>query len=68
VFYPLNYGFKAYKFIDQGWTEFFGIQQIFSYFIKTSSFLQIIQFNNLKIHLILFCFWVIALFLFIFIL
>lgn len=66
VFYPLNYGFKLFKLIDQGWTEFFGIQQVFSYFVKTSRFLQLVQFNNLKIHLILFCFWIIVLFLFIF--
>nr|YP_010728457.1 NADH dehydrogenase subunit 5 [Polypedilum yongsanensis]WEF49698.1 NADH dehydrogenase subunit 5 [Polypedilum yongsanensis] len=61
VYYPLNFGFKLFKFIDQGWTEFFGIQQIFSYFMKISSFFQAIQFNNLKVHLSLFCFWVLVL-------
>lgn len=61
VYYPLNYGVKLFKFVDHGWTEFFGIQQIFNYFIKISNFFQIIQFNNLKIHLTLFCFWVLIL-------
>jgi hypothetical protein len=61
VFYPLNFGFKVFKFIDQGWTEFFGAQQIFNYFVKISSFFQLIQFNNLKIHMTLFCFWLILL-------
>lgn len=60
-YHPLNLGFKLYKNLDQGWVEFFGIQQIFNYFIKLSFFFQIIQFNNLKIHLIMFCFWVIIL-------
>nr|YP_010728496.1 NADH dehydrogenase subunit 5 [Polypedilum heberti]WEF49737.1 NADH dehydrogenase subunit 5 [Polypedilum heberti] len=64
VFFPLNYGFKLFKFIDQGWTEFFGIQQIFNYFMKMSNFFQMIQFNNLKIHLMLFCFWILILMMF----
>jgi NADH-ubiquinone oxidoreductase chain 5 len=67
VFYPLNYGFRLFKFIDQGWTEFFGIQQIFSYFIGGSKIFQVVQFNNLKIHLILFCFWIFVLCVFMFI-
>nr|YP_010704700.1 NADH dehydrogenase subunit 5 [Polypedilum masudai]UXG19087.1 NADH dehydrogenase subunit 5 [Polypedilum masudai] len=61
IYYPLNLGFKLFKFIDQGWTEFFGVQQIFSYFVKISNFFQLIQFNNLKIHMTLFCFWLLSL-------
>lgn len=64
VYAPLNLGFKIFKFIDQGWTEFFGAQKIFKYFIEISSFFQIIQFNNLKIHITLFCFWLLVLMLF----
>lgn len=64
-YFPLNYGAKTFKFIDQGWIEFFGVQQAFYYFIKISKYMQIIQFNNLKIHFLLFCIWVIFLFLFI---
>lgn len=55
-YYPLKIGFFLYKNLDQGWVEFFGVQQIFNYFIKMSFFFQVIQFNNLKIHLIMFCF------------
>nr|QUB02915.1 NADH dehydrogenase subunit 5 [Polypedilum unifascium] len=61
VFFPLNLGFKFFKFIDQGWVEFFGVQQVFNYFMKISNFFQIIQFNNLKIHMTLFCFWLMIL-------
>uniref|UniRef100_A0AB39A6N5 NADH-ubiquinone oxidoreductase chain 5 n=1 Tax=Demicryptochironomus minus TaxID=3231393 RepID=A0AB39A6N5_9DIPT len=61
VYYPLNVSFKLYKNLDQGWFEFFGIQQIFKIFMKFSSIIQFIQFNNLKIHLSLFIFWMIFL-------
>ena len=66
VDYPLNLGFKIFKLVDHGWTEFFGTQQIFNYFIKISQIFQLIQFNNLKIHLTLFCFWVLVLVMLIF--
>lgn len=65
---PLNIGFSLYKYIDQGWIEYFGVQQLFNYFIKLSKIFQFIQFNNLKIHLMLFCFWVLSLILVILIL
>ncbi len=58
VYYPILFRFKIYKNLDQGWFEFFGIQQIFKIFIKFSSVVQFIQFNNLKIHLTLFILWV----------
>lgn len=63
VYYPVTISFKLYKNLDQGWFEFFGIQQVFKIFLKTSSIIQFIQFNNLKIHLSLFVFWIIFLFL-----
>lgn len=61
VYYPILTSFKLYKNLDQGWFEFFGIQQTFKLFIKFSSIIQYIQFNNLKIHLTLFVFWIIFL-------
>lgn len=61
TYYPLSLSFKLFKNLDQGWLEFFGIQQIFKIFIKVSSIVQFVQFNNLKIHLTLFVFWVIFL-------
>uniref|UniRef100_A0AB39A6T5 NADH-ubiquinone oxidoreductase chain 5 n=1 Tax=Harnischia turgidula TaxID=3231396 RepID=A0AB39A6T5_9DIPT len=61
VYYPINFSFKLYKNLDQGWFEFFGIQQTFKIFMKFSSIIQFIQFNNLKIHLTFFVFWMIFL-------
>lgn len=61
VYYPVSFSFKLFKNLDQGWFEFFGIQQIFKIFIGVSSMVQFIQFNNLKIHLTLFVFWIIFL-------
>lgn len=61
VYYPVSFSFKLFKNLDQGWFEFFGIQQIFKIFIKVSSIIQFIQFNNLKIHLTLFVFWIVLL-------
>nr|YP_010580045.1 NADH dehydrogenase subunit 5 [Chironomus claggi]UZS77097.1 NADH dehydrogenase subunit 5 [Chironomus claggi] len=61
TYYPLSLSFKLFKNLDQGWLEFFGIQQTFKIFIKVSSIVQFIQFNNLKIHLTLFVFWMVFL-------
>nr|YP_010580006.1 NADH dehydrogenase subunit 5 [Chironomus javanus]UZS77045.1 NADH dehydrogenase subunit 5 [Chironomus javanus] len=61
TYYPLSFSFKLFKNLDQGWLEFFGIQQIFKIFMKISGVVQFIQFNNLKIHLTLFVFWMIFL-------
>ena len=61
TYYPLSFRFKLFKNLDQGWLEFFGIQQVFKIFIKASIIVQFIQFNNLKIHLTLFVFWIIFL-------
>ena len=61
VRYPVNLGFKIFKTIDQGWIEFFGVQQSFKYFVALTKINQIFQYNNLKIYFILFIFWLIAL-------
>lgn len=61
-FTPLKQGFKIFKNLDQGWIEFFGITYLYSYFIKYSQINQILQFNNIKIYLTLFVFWIIFLF------
>nr|YP_010728431.1 NADH dehydrogenase subunit 5 [Endochironomus pekanus]WEF49659.1 NADH dehydrogenase subunit 5 [Endochironomus pekanus] len=57
VYFPVNMSLKLFKLVDQGWIEFFGTQQIFKYFSKLSMFIQILQFNNLKVHLVMFIFW-----------
>ena len=62
TFFPLFVRLKIFKSLDQGWLEFFGAQKIFSYFLFLTKLNQIIQFNNLKIYLTLFVFWVFILF------
>lgn len=61
VRFPLNYGLKIVKSLDQGWIEFLGIQQFFVYFIKFSKLNLLIQFNNLKIYFLIFIFWIFVL-------
>lgn len=56
VYFPVSISFKLYKNLDQGWFEFFGIQQTFNLFMRASSIIQFVQFNNLKVHLTLFVF------------
>lgn len=61
VQYPVNLGFKIFKNIDQGWVEFFGVQQVFKYFVTLTKINQIFQYNNLKIYFLLFILWLIVL-------
>lgn len=56
VYYPVYYSFNLFKYLDQGWEEFFGIQEIFRYFIFFSKINQFFQFNNIKIYFIFFSF------------
>nr|YP_010385094.1 NADH dehydrogenase subunit 5 [Dolichopus ungulatus]UPL65104.1 NADH dehydrogenase subunit 5 [Dolichopus ungulatus] len=68
IYYPLGLGGRVFKSMDQGWSEFFGSQNLYNnlvYYSKGSSFLQN---NNLKIYLLFFVLWVtILVFLMIFI-
>jgi NADH-ubiquinone oxidoreductase chain 5 len=56
IYYPLRVGFLALKSFDQGWSEYFGGQKIYSLIRYFSILNQKIQNNNLKIYLILFVF------------
>nr|ALO70764.1 NADH deshydrogenase subunit 5 [Nudobius lentus] len=60
-FYPLYLGKLIYQNIDQGWSEFYGSQNIYKNLIKMSQFSQFLFFNNLKIFLILVIFWILIL-------
>jgi len=68
IYYPLDLGGRVFKSIDQGWSEFFGSQNLYNnlvYYSKGTSFLQN---NNLKIYLLFFVLWVtILIFLIIFV-
>nr|QLY89498.1 NADH dehydrogenase subunit 5 [Empis livida] len=61
IFYPLNLGGYVYKSFDQGWSEYFGAQQLYNYLVSMSKLNQSIQNNNLKIYLLMFVLWVILL-------
>ena len=67
VNYPVKIGLNIIKSFDQGWIEFFGIQQFFLYFIQLRKFNLFFQFNNLKIYFIIFVFWIFILVLIFFI-
>jgi NADH-ubiquinone oxidoreductase chain 5 len=61
IYYPLKLGGVIYKNIDQGWSEYFGAQHLYSTLINNSKSLNYIQINNLKIYLMFFVFWLIIL-------
>lgn len=63
--YPIIIGNIVVKSFDQGWSEYFGGQQLYYNLVKGSKFNQILQNNNLKIYLIRFIFWIIILFMYI---
>lgn len=56
VYYPIRFGLKIFKRLDQGWVEFFGIHYFFIYFKNFSKIIQIFQINSLKIYFTLFVF------------
>lgn len=64
IFYPLNYGQLVSKRFDQGWSEYFGGQNLYNKLVNYSKILLIIHNNNLKIYLLLFVFWIFILIIF----
>jgi len=59
--FPLQLGYISLKGFDQGWSEFFGGQKIYTYIKIYATFNQRLHNNNLKIYLILFIFWFVVL-------
>lgn len=56
--YPLNLGQFITKYIDMGWLEFWGGQNFkFVVFSRISLIFQQLQFNRLKVFIIIFLFW-----------
>nr|ASM82716.1 NADH dehydrogenase subunit 5 [Creobroter elongata] len=53
-FNPLTVGLSSVKFIDLGWSEYFGAQNLYFILMKLSSLNQWFQFNDLKSYLIIF--------------
>nr|YP_010238591.1 NADH dehydrogenase subunit 5 [Oestrus ovis]QTE20648.1 NADH dehydrogenase subunit 5 [Oestrus ovis] len=65
VKYFLVVGRLMFKSFDQGWSEYFGGQQLYKNLVSYSQFNQVLQNNNLKIYLLSFVFWVVILYLFV---
>nr|WRO44943.1 NADH dehydrogenase subunit 5 [Cyrebion gracilicornis] len=57
-FYFLNLGLKYKKFIDQGWLEFMGSQNIYINFKSLSLNFQSFLISNIKIYMFIFLGWV----------
>nr|QLY90182.1 NADH dehydrogenase subunit 5 [Zaphne divisa] len=55
-------GNMVVKSFDQGWSEFFGGQQLYMNLVKNSQLNQMLQNNNLKIYLLSFIFWIMILY------
>nr|QNE85434.1 NADH dehydrogenase subunit 5 [Helina latitarsis] len=62
--YSLIMGKLVLKSFDQGWSEYFGGQQLYFNLIYNSQFNQNLQNNNLKIYLMSFIFWIMILFIY----
>nr|YP_010239080.1 NADH dehydrogenase subunit 5 [Sarcotachina subcylindrica]QTF74314.1 NADH dehydrogenase subunit 5 [Sarcotachina subcylindrica] len=65
ISYPLVIGNRALKSFDQGWSEYFGGQQLYSELVVNSKLNQMLQNNNLKIYLLSFIFWIMILYLYV---
>nr|QLY89658.1 NADH dehydrogenase subunit 5 [Hydraena riparia] len=60
-FYPLYMGNKLYKIIDQGWSEYFGSQNIYNNIKFNSIKFQLYHYNNIKIFLLMMLLWILIL-------
>nr|ARH53721.1 NADH dehydrogenase subunit 5 [Anthobium melanocephalum] len=60
--YPVVLGGLISNNLDQGWSEYFGSQNIFNNLKTSSMFMQFLFNNNLKIYLILLVMWILFLF------
>nr|WRQ18115.1 NADH dehydrogenase subunit 5 [Tachinomorphus sp. 1 FYJ-2024a] len=58
-YYPFYISKKIYYSIDQGWSEYYGSQELYSKLTNSSKFMQFMYKNNLKIYLLLLILWII---------
>nr|ALO76393.1 NADH deshydrogenase subunit 5 [Rhagophthalminae sp. GENSP01] len=63
-YYPLIFGNIYYSFFDQGWSEYFGGNNIYYNLLNFSKFFQLFVDNSLKIYYMLFMIWIFILFIF----
>nr|ARH55160.1 NADH dehydrogenase subunit 5 [Phyllopertha horticola] len=64
-YYPIDLGNKIYKMVDQGWSEYYGSQNLYNKLKQSSMFLQFVYNNNYKIFMLLVVMWVIYMMLYI---
>nr|ALO76773.1 NADH deshydrogenase subunit 5 [Sciobius sp. SCI01] len=50
--FPLQAGKFGYKYLDQGWFEYYGGQNLFKGLIKSSRILQLLSYNHFKVYLL----------------
>nr|YP_009437853.1 NADH dehydrogenase subunit 5 [Sarcophaga misera]ATG33300.1 NADH dehydrogenase subunit 5 [Sarcophaga misera] len=62
--YPLVVGKLAVKSFDQGWSEYFGGQQLYYNLVKNSQLNQVLQNNNLKVYLLSFILWIVVMYMY----
>nr|YP_010288408.1 NADH dehydrogenase subunit 5 [Aleochara curtula]UKO31676.1 NADH dehydrogenase subunit 5 [Aleochara curtula] len=65
-YYFTNLGKLYYLKIDQGWSEYYGSQNLFKNFMNSSKFFQLLFFNNIKIFFLLLVMYLMVLMLFLF--
>nr|UFR82806.1 NADH dehydrogenase subunit 5 [Eudicella quadrimaculata] len=56
-YFPIFMGSQIFHSIDQGWSEYYGSQNIYKNINKFSSFFQILYNNNLKVFMLLAILW-----------
>nr|YP_011004570.1 NADH dehydrogenase subunit 5 [Pyrocoelia pectoralis]WPT27225.1 NADH dehydrogenase subunit 5 [Pyrocoelia pectoralis] len=63
--FPLKLSGLYYKTVDQGWSEYFGVNGLYKIMLSNSSLLMILITNSLKIYLLLFGIFIYLIFLYI---
>nr|YP_010158863.1 NADH dehydrogenase subunit 5 [Opatrum sabulosum]QRG31142.1 NADH dehydrogenase subunit 5 [Opatrum sabulosum] len=58
--YPIVGGSLLYKSLDQGWTEYFGAQKMYSLLVSSSKMSQVFMYNSIKIFFILMVMWLVV--------
>nr|WAX39188.1 NADH dehydrogenase subunit 5 [Anaplecta sp. 5 ZQW-2020] len=65
VNFPLSFGYGIGSYFDFGWSEYYGGQGVFSYFMFMGEFNQWFQYNNIKFYLMLLVMWLLLIIFFI---
>nr|ALO76749.1 NADH deshydrogenase subunit 5 [Strongylium suspicax] len=59
---PVMGGSLIYKVLDQGWAEYFGAQNIYKNMVDSSTGMQVLMFNSIKIFFVLMVMWILIIF------